>query len=31
MEGIWTGVRIFLSPVRSESKWYQSANAAVFE
>jgi hypothetical protein len=31
MEGIWTGVRIFLAPFRGVSKWYQAQYAAVFE
>ena len=31
MEGIWTGVRIFLAPFRGVSKWYQEQYAAVFE
>jgi hypothetical protein len=31
MEGIWTGVRIFLAPSRGVSKWYQAQYAAVFE
>ena len=30
MEGIWTGVRIFLAPFRGVSKWYQAQYAAVF-
>ena len=31
MEGIWTGVRIFLAPFRGVSKWYLEQYAAVFE
>lgn len=31
MEGIWTGVRIFLAPFRGVSKWYLAQYAAVFE
>src|SRR5262249_35268497 len=31
MEGIWTGVRIFLAGFRGVSKWYQAQYAAVFE
>jgi transposase-like protein len=31
MEGIWTGVRIFLAPFRGVSKWYLGQYAAVFE
>ena len=31
MEGIWTGVRIFLAPFRGVSKCYQTQYAAVFE
>jgi transposase-like protein len=31
MEGIWTGVRIFLAAFRGVSKWYQAQYAAVFE
>jgi transposase-like protein len=31
MEGIWTGVRIFLAPFRGVSKWYEAQYAAVFE
>jgi transposase-like protein len=31
MEGIWTGVRIFLAPFRGVSKWYLAQYAAVFQ
>jgi hypothetical protein len=31
MEGIWTGVRIFLAPIRGVSKWCQAQCAASFE
>ena len=31
MEGIWTGVRIFLAPFRGVSKWYEEQYAAIFE
>lgn len=31
LEGIWTGVRIFLAPFRGVSKWYEAQYAAVFE
>ena len=31
MEGIWTGVRIFLEPFRGVSKWYLEQYTAVFE
>jgi hypothetical protein len=31
MEGIWTGLRIFLAPFRVVSKWYQAQYAAAFE
>ena len=31
LEGIWTGVRIFLAAFRGVSKWYQAQYAAVFE
>jgi hypothetical protein len=31
MEGIGTGVRIFLAPFRGVSNWYQAQYAAVFE
>ena len=31
MEGIWTGVRIFLAGFRGVSKWYLDQYAAMFE
>jgi transposase len=31
MEGIWTGVRIFLAPFRGVSKWYEAQYTAIFE
>jgi transposase len=31
MEGIWTGVRIFLAPFRGVSKWYLEQYTAIFE
>jgi transposase-like protein len=31
MEGIWTGLRIFLAPFRGVSKWYLAQYAAIFE
>jgi hypothetical protein len=31
MEGIWTGVRIFLAPLRGVSKCYQTQYTAAFE
>jgi transposase len=31
IEGVWTGVRIFLAPFRGVSKWYLDQYMAVFE
>jgi transposase len=31
LEGLWSGVRIFLAPFRGISKWYQAQYVAVFE